>query len=189
MLAQDIREPLQEEVLQPVRVVRSHPGHERPAVRAPLPLRHVHLVAADMDVFRREEPADFAQNIPEQLVVLLARHAPGVAVVVSGGGRRVGGVGAADFGMHRPDRAAVPREVDLGDHLDVADGGIADDVAHLLLRVVAAVTFEPFAVDGLHGRIAAAESADLGQFGVGTDLDAPSFVVREMKMQFVDIVV
>ena len=79
--------------------------------------------------------------------------------------------------MHRRDVAAVPRQVDFGDDLDVARRRIADQAAHLVLRVIPAVLLVPFAVDRTHGRIAAAEAADFGQFGVRSDFDTPPFVV------------
>ena len=52
--------------------------HERLTIGTVLPLRHVHLVAADVDIFRGEERANLTQNILQQRVVLLAGHAPAV---------------------------------------------------------------------------------------------------------------
>ena len=182
-------EPLHEIILQPVRVDGSEPLHHRPAVGTLLPLRHLHLVAADMDVGRGEQLADFAEDLFEQGVVFLACDAPRRAVV--GPGRRdgVGRIAAADFGPDRTDAAAVAREVDFGDDFDVAQGGVLDQRAHFVLRVITAVLLRPFAVDGRHGRIAAAETADFGQLGVRLDLDAPPVVVGQVEVEFVDVVV
>lgn len=91
--------------------------------------------------------------------------------------------------MHRGDVAAVAREVDLGDDLDVAHGGVVDQTPHLLLREVTAVFLTPLAIYGPYGRIAAAEAAHLRQLGVRADFDAPALVVREVQVQFVDVVV
>ena len=173
---------LHEEVLQPVRIVRPETRHQCPAVGAAGPLGHFDLVAAHMDVLRGEQLAQFTQNVLQQRVILLAGHAPRRAVIVSVGRNRVGRIVAADFGMHRGDVAAVPREVDLGNDLDVPLGGITDQSAHLLLREVTAVFPGPLAIYGSYGRIAAAETSDLRQFGVRFDLDAPPFVVRKMQV-------
>lgn len=188
MAPQDRGHPLHEAVLEPVGIVHPLAGHQRLAVRAAFPLRHVHLVAAHVHVFRREKVADLAEDILQQGVVLLAGHAPGRSVVVSGRERGVGREAAADLGMERGDGPAVAREVDLGDHLDVAHRGVADDLPHLVLRVVAAVFFVEFAVYGPDGRIAAAESAHLGQLRVRLDLDAPPLVVHQVDVQLVDVV-
>ena len=91
--------------------------------------------------------------------------------------------------MDRGDVAAVARKVDFGDDFDVARCGVGNQVAHLLLGVVAAVLLVPLAVDGPHGRITAAETADFGQLGVRQDFDAPPFVVAQVQMQLVDVVV
>ncbi len=161
-----LREPVREVVLKPGG--RAHPPlpHQGAAVGAALPLRAVHLVAADMDELRGEEPADLVQNILQKCVVLLAGHAPSRTGVVTAGRGRVGCVAAENLGMDAGDGAAVSGQVDLGNDLDVAAGGIADDFAHLGLGVVAAVFLAPLAVDGCHRRVAAAESADGGQLGV-----------------------
>ena len=180
--AEDRRHALHEEVFQLVRVCHAPLPHQRPAVGAALPLGHVDLVAAHVDVFRGEQRAEFAQDVREQRVVLLACHAPCRTVVVAVGRQRVGRVIAADFGVYRGDVAAVPGQVDLGDNLDVAHGGIADQPAHFVLCVEAAVFLVPFPVDGAYGRVAAAEAADFGQLGVRPDLDPPPFVVRQVEV-------
>ena len=136
---EDRRRPLHEEVLQPARIVRPEARHQRPAVGAAGPLGHFDLVAAHMDILRGEQLAQFAQNILQQRVICFAGYAPRRTVIVSVGRYRVGRVVAADFGMHRGDVAAVSREVDLGNDLDIALGGVADQSAHLLLREVTAV--------------------------------------------------
>ena len=164
--AEDRRHALHEEVFQLVRVCHAPLPHQRLAVGAALPLGHVDLVAAHVDVFRGEQRAELAQDVREQRVVLLACHAPCRTVVVAVGRQRVRRVIAADFGVYRGDVAAVPGQVDLGDDLDVAYGGIADQPAHFVLRVEAAVFLVPFPVDGAYGRVAAAEAADFGQLGV-----------------------
>ena len=84
--------------------------------------------------------------------------------------------------MHASEVAAVPRQVELGDDLHVAHGGITDQVAHLVLRIEPAVFLVPFPVDGAYGRVAAAEAADFGQLGVRPDLDPPPFVVRQVEV-------
>ncbi len=91
--------------------------------------------------------------------------------------------------MHARDVAAVARKVDLGYDLDVAHGGVVDQLAHLTLREVAAVLLLPLAVDGAHGRVAAAETSDFGQLGVRQDLDAPPLVVGQVEVELVDLVV
>ena len=82
---EDCGHALHEEVLQPVRVGHPLPFHQRPAVGTPLPLRHVDLVAAHVDVLRGEQLAQFAQNVAQQRVILLPGHAPCRTVVVTVG--------------------------------------------------------------------------------------------------------
>ena len=63
----------------------------------------------------------------------------------------------------------MPGHVNLGDDRDVPISGVFDDVANLVLCVEAAV---PFAV--AHRLIAI--GADLGEFRIFLDLDAPPLV-------------
>lgn len=179
-------QPSQKVLFQRMSVGHSLARHEYPTVRTLLPLAHVDLVAADMEVLRREERRQLAQNIGQQPVVLLARSAPHRAVVVTGRRTQVGGIVAENLGMHAREVAAVPRQVELGDDLHVAHGGITDQVAHLVLRIEPAVFLVPFAVDGHHGRIAAAPGTDLGEFGMRLDLQPPPLVIRQEQMQLVD---
>ena len=130
---------LHEEVFQLVGIIHAALPHQGLTVGAAFPLRHVDLVAAHVDVLRGEEFADLAQNILQQPVILLTGHAPRRAVVVAVGRDGVGRIVAADLGMQRGDVAAVSREVDFGDDLDVALGGVADQPAHLLLCEVTSV--------------------------------------------------
>ena len=184
-----LREAVHEIILQFARDGHSFSVHQPPAVGTALPLREINLVTADMDVFRRKEFADFAQNVGQQCVVFLASHAPSRTVIVSVGRNRVGRIVATDFRMNGCDVAAVAGQIDFGDDFYIAYGCVIDQFTYLRLREITAVFFVPFAVDGSYGRVAAPESADFGQFGVRFDFDAPALVVGQVEVQFVDAVV
>ena len=163
--------------------------HQRLAVGARHPLRGVHLVAADMYVARRKQLGQLPYHVIHQSVIALLGRAQYVAGVVTVRRLERGSVAAQHLGMHARQIETVPGQIYLGDYLYVAHGGVLDQLAHLLLRIVSAVTLVPASVTRRHGRVAAAESSDFGQLGMRLYLDAPCLVVRQMQVQFVDLVV
>jgi hypothetical protein len=70
----------------------------------------------------------------------------------------------------------VAGHVDFGDDVDVACGGVGNDVADLFLGVEAAVAFAVVGVAVSVGRGGFAPGADFGEFGVFLDFDAPALV-------------
>ena len=85
----------------------------------------------------------------------------------------------------------VARHLDLGDDGDVALGGIAHDVANLLLRkeigaignAVVGGRAQTVADEGL-----VALRSEGSQLGIAFDLDAPPLVIRQVPMEAVELV-
>ncbi len=149
--------------------------------RTLLPARLGRLVAADVDIRRREQRDDFVQHVLQEREGLLGRaediveHAPGGAGLERS--RR-----AAQFRIGGERGQRVAGHFDFRDHRDVQPGRVGDHLAHLVLRVETAVWLA--VAVGLP-----ALSADLGQARVALDLDAPALVIGEMPMEPVELVV
>ena len=146
------------------------------------------LVAADMDVFRREDLHQFRQHtFHETESLLLAgtedilEHAP-VALHLVGTAR------AAQFGIGLQRSQHVARHVNLGNHRDIAFLGIAHDFLQLLLRETAAVGRTV-----VNRRVAAqyrvvALRALLYQLRIAVNGHAPALVVGQVPVETVHIV-
>ncbi len=89
-------------------------------------------------------------------------------------------------GGQRPDRVAG--HFDFGNHLDMAFGGVAHDLANLFLRIIPAVG-NPV-VFGRSTQIAherlLADGALACQVGIFLDLDTPALVVGQMEVEPVE---
>ena len=83
----------------------------------------------------------------------------------------------------------MARQVDLGDYLNVALGGVGDYFANILVCKVTSVVLVPATIAGCNGRIHTAKTSYFGKLGVRLYLHAPALVVGEMQVQMVDLVV
>ena len=84
----------------------------------------------------------------------------------------------------------MPGQLDFGNHLDAAFGGIGHHLADFVLRVVTAVGRSVVPVRSLvmtYQRLPA-HRTHTRQFGVSPDLDAPSLVVGQMPVKGVEFV-
>lgn len=111
----------------------THPG---PAARTAVPVLHVHLVAADMDVLVGKEFEDLLPDLlaEPQHVVPAQTERRGESLLAPGLGSEAGEPRVVFDGLQE-----VPRHVDLGNHVDSPCGGVGDDLADVPLRVAAAV--------------------------------------------------
>ena len=175
------------------------------AVGAPLPVLHVHLVAADVYVFVGEEVENLAPHVLAE-----ANH-----LVLSGAqGRREDGAPARLWEARKAvvvgdGGQAVARHVDFGNDVNAPCPGVGHDVAHLLLRVEAAILLlsplvRAYPVGGKvevgvvfgHGTAHAdrvlvverAPAAALREQRILLDLDSPALVVGQVPMELVDFI-
>ena len=157
---------------------------------AAVPLRDTDFVAAEVDVFRREEIEDLGENI----LVESDRGLFGVeriAVDAPGGPDfdRFSGVPEVGVGGNRG--SGMTGEFDLGDDVDEVVGGVLDDLADVGLGVEAAVGCVVIFGGGVFG---AADDggfpprADGGQFRIFFDLDSPPLIIRQMPVEGVHFV-
>src|SRR5262249_1681760 len=149
-----------------------------------LPLHGRALVAADVDVARREDGDGLAQHLTAEVEYLVV-YAEHVLADPPGGPHRQRAVGiVAQLGVGGEDRPRMARHLDLGYHRDAALLRVLDQGAQLALGVEAAVRA---AVEGGTRRRRAdhglrAPGADLGQPRQAVDLDAPALVLGEVQV-------
>ena len=106
------------------------PGTVAPVFRAD-------LVASYVNVFRRKQGGQLGQDVAQHREVLLP---PGAQHVAHLFGRIVfAGLKAERFGVDARQSLAMARQVDLGNDLHGARCGEAHDLAHVVLREIAAV--------------------------------------------------
>ena len=161
------------------------------AFRTDLPIVVEGLVAADVDERVGEQLGHFGED------VLVEGEYTVVAGAHDGFGRPVGthghGVGIVVAGILRiggEDGAAMAGDFDFGDDVDVAGGGVAHDVADLLLGVEAAVghgLVRHHRVQRVPGGSLGPPRAHAGELRILVDLHAPAVVVGEVPVELVDL--
>ena len=138
-----------------------------------------------MDVLAREEIDHFGEDVFEEAEGRLARAVDVLEDAEGGGGlERAGRAAEVRVGGERRER--VPRHFDFGNDRDETLGGVADDVANLVLRVEAAVALTVEArgfVPGVADHGLSTEAADLGELGILLDLDAPPLVFGQVPVE------
>ena len=152
-----------------------------------LPLVLGRLVAAEMDVARREQLHHFAQHVlQEGEGAVLDIEQPRVHAPIRRNRRCL--AGHAQLRIRGDRRLRMARQVDLRHHGDEALRGVLHDVADLVLRVIAAVRLglSVRVASGRTGRNAAA--AHFGQLRVLPDLDAPALIVGQVPVEGVELV-
>ena len=168
--------------------------HERLAARTRHPVLARNLVAADVDVLRREKLAHFVKNLFVEFVGLRVRRADDFPE----NARLRGGAAtfdlllafAVELGIDRDDRVGMPRHFNLGHDRDVALRSVIENLADLRLRVeeraVGLAVVPPPAAAPFPRRWA--PGAVLRKIWIGVDLDAPALVVGEVPVQHVHFV-
>ena len=157
--AEDGLDAADEVALQLLDVHEPFAPHPRPALGAPLPVRLVGLVSADVDELRREQREGLCEDVldhGERPVVSRAVDVGGAA------GRRV----APQLPHDLQDCRRMAGHLDLRHHRDAARGGERDDLPDVVLRVAAPV----------------------GQLRVLPDLEPPALVVHEVPVEAVQLV-
>ena len=190
ILGEDSLDATYEHILQLVTIGIATLTQPRRAVRTLLPLRHIYLVATDMEVLRWEEGAHLCQNLFENAIVALlgcANHTSAVVVAIHC--QLVVGVVAEHIGIDAQESCAMTREVYLGDNLDIALCCVCHNLLNLLLGVVTAILLVPLAERGAQRRVTTTETTHLSQVGVRLNLYAPALRVGQVPMQFVYLVV
>ena len=156
--------------------------------RAFLPAFFGAFVAADVDVFRREEFHDFRQHTLEELECLFvacAQHIFGNAPAFP---YLVRAARASEFRIRGEGRQHVSRKVYLGNHLDSAVGGIGYDFANLILREIASIGNMVAGIPVLANHSAVAPAAHLNQTRVFFDFNAPPLIIGQMPVESVQFV-
>ena len=157
--------------------------------RARLPSDLRCLVPPDVDQPRGEEREHLGQHVLQELERPLAR-AEDVVGDAPDGEDLEWSRGAGELGVGGDGRERVARHLDLGDHGHVARRRVGDDLAHLVLRVEAAVR-RPVADVGrkvLRDHRLLAAAADLSEARILLDLDPPALVLGEMPVERVELV-
>ena len=145
-----------------------------------------------MDEPRREQLEDLFEHVLQKRehLVLHREH----AVEDAPPGRDLERLAAvAELRVCGNGRTRVSGHLDLGHDRDEAVSGVAHDLAHVVLRVEAAVGLAGVAP---RGRIARRRSelavrspgADVSQLRVALDLDAPALIVGEVPVEDVELV-
>ena len=182
LLREVVREALRRPALEVVGVLEPELLDARLAVGAFLPVRAGALVAADVDHLAREELDHLVQDVLIHLERRFLAEAEFAAVPDAGAAKfRIGGDGGS----------GMSGDVYLGHDADATRGGVADDVAHLVLgvevrAVVAVHHVHEHRRGALGGRLA--DGADRGELRVAVDFEPPAVVVREMPVEDVEAV-
>ena len=141
-----------------------------------------------MDVFRGEQLDHLREHVLQEFegrvlagaedILADAPACPDLVILAAAAEPRVGG--------QRPQ--PVAGHFDFGNHLDMAFGGVAHDLANLFLRIIPAVR-NPV-VFGRSTQIAherlLADGTLACQVGIFLDLDTPALVVGQMEMEPVE---
>ena len=175
-------ESLRRPALEVVDVLDPQLADARLAVGALLPAPAAALVAADVDHLAREELDHLVQDVPVHLERRLLAEAELA---------RVAAAGAAELGVGGDRGAGVAGDVDLRDDADAALGGVADDVADLVLGVEEGAVFAACAVEPHRRpavRVRLARGAGLGQLRIAVDLEPPAVAVGEVPVEDVELV-
>ena len=137
------------------------------------------LVAADMDVFRREHFRKFCKNTLDKIVRFFFSRAKYFAVDSEFRGHFHGLFAAPELGIRRNRSAGMSRYIELGNYRDKSFFCKLDDVFYLFLGVKTAVGFLIAAGFTAHRTV-------LGKARVFVNLNAPALIVGQMPMEHVE---
>src|SRR5665647_891597 len=156
----------------------------RARVRTPLILGA--FVAAHADVRRREQLHDLVEHVREEIDRALL-HVEYILVDAPPGPHLQLLPAHSQLGVSGERRLHMTRRLDLGDHRDEPRISVGNDLADVVLRVVAAVRASVAGRVRLRADLALpAPRAHLGQSRVAKDLDAPTLVLGQVQMQHVE---
>ena len=82
----------------------------------------------------------------------------------------------------------MARQINFGDDVDVTLGGVLDEVAEFVLGIETTMTDGIVEVPVMPDDRAVSVGANLSQFRVFLDFDAPALVVAQVEMELVHIV-
>ena len=133
-----------------------------------------------MDEFAGEQVDHFVEDVLEEF----ERRFVGIEepVVHAPVGRDRGGATRAELRVARDRRLRVAGHLDLGDDRHEARRRVRNDIAHLGLRVEAAVR------RGIAGTGGLAPGADARELRISADLEPPALVVGQVPVQDVELV-
>ena len=152
--------------------------HDGAAARALLPARIDRLVAPDADDGRGEEGAHLVEHVFEKPEGALLAHAQQVAADEVLHGHLVLLARTAQLGVGHDGRQDVGGKLQLGHNLHAAHAGVGDELAHVVLRIIAAQAVFVGPGPGAH----------LRQARVFLDFEAPARVVNHVQLQAVELV-
>ena len=147
------------------------------------------FVAADMDVFRREDVHDFPEHILHERE---CQFIAGAEVALALRGASVGGQ-AAEFGISRDYFGAVAGHLDFGNDGDMTGRSIGDNSPGVFLSQIAAAgiriaafTVLPAAALPFFPSSSFPPGGIVGQAGIGFDFNPPAGRVGQMDVQAVE---
>ena len=178
-----------EVALQGVLVDQALRGDARLALGAVVPPRFGALVAPDVYVLAREERQNFVQHAfkkGEHRVVAgavdVVKHAPS-------SGYRLLDAGTAQLRIGREGSPGMARELNFGNHRDVARSRVGHDFAYLVLGVESAIARAVEALIAIRADLRGiAPGPDLGESRVALDFDAPALVLSEVPVKAIHFV-
>ena len=169
--------------------------HQLLAATACPPVRLLGLVASDVDVFRREDADDLVEDVLQETIdPLVAGAIDDAGILAADAGQHadeaIANHGARHLGIGGDGSHAVGGHLYLRHHVHMSLLGISNDVAQLLLRVVAAngcgLSFARVLAVGEVGVTLHAPGTRFSELGIFLDFHPPAVVVGQVQMQVVD---
>ena len=158
------------------------------AGRALLPLGLRALVAADVDIFRREDVHQLREHILKESEHSILTGAKDLIRDAPSGPDLVRATGAPKLRIAGQGTHHVARKVNLRDHHNAQLAGVGDNVLHLLLSVVATVADAVITAPILLDDSTVSERAYLRESRIFLDFNPPTLIISQMPMEAVELV-
>ena len=162
------------------------------AMRACLPADFRTFVSSDVDIFRREEFADFCENILKKLHGLLPADTQHIICYAPTSPYVIWATCTSVFRICCKSSKHVAGKVNLRDYGDALCSCISDDVSDLLLCVPAAFSVRSVVVCRTFEEVTYESLLSYGsyfsQFRIFLDFDSPSLVVCKVPVEGVELV-
>ena len=158
------------------------------AFRTLLPRRLRTLIAADVNILRRENRCHLVEHIVDEAQRLVVSGAKHIVAHAPDAPHLIRPPRTAQFWISRQGSEHMARHVNFGDDGDISLSGILHDVATLLLRVEAAVGDPVIDSAVMPNDGLAALCPHLRQPGIFLDFQSPALVVRQVPVETVDVV-
>ena len=139
----------------------------------------------------RKDGLKFIHHVFHEAERFRTPHADGVPPLFPLHGKVHAVANQIPVGMHG--RIGMAGKVYFRNNGDLAAARIGNDLPHLLLGVKTAVGFSIVSVAAFVGLVVSADDGlpaygpDLGQQGIAFDLDAPSLVVCQMPVEYIEM--